>query len=233
MTTVIVIPTYNERKNLHPLLQEIFKVISDVAVLIVDDNSPDGTGILADELSLQDNRVKVLHREKKEGLGKAYIAGFKEVLKMNHDYILQMDADGSHDPRYIPLLLNELSRCDLVVGTRFLGKRFPPHVFLSSVFASRYIKLTLGLKCTDGLGGFKCFKRKVLEEIGLDEFISKGFIFQAEFIYRAFNKGFVLHEIPITFLSRKSGSSKKSSKVIWEAILISLSFIRQSPCKHY
>ena len=218
MKTVIVIPTYNEKNNLRPLVEEIFNVAPDINILIVDDNSADGTGRIADELSKKYAQVEVLHREKKEGLGRAYIAGFKEALKMNPDYILQMDADFSHHPKYIPLFLKEIANCDIVLGSRFLNsKGMPVNVSLFSILANRYVKWVLGLKITDSLGGFKCFRRRTLEEIELDKFISKGFIFQAEFIYRTFQKRFIIKEIPIIFYSRESGQTKKSIQIISEA----------------
>ena len=225
MKTVIVIPTYNEKDNIQPLVEEIFKVATGVGIFIVDDNSTDGTGIIADELSKKYARFKVLHREKKEGLGSAYIAGFKEVLKMNPDYILQMDADFSHHPKYIPLFLKEIPNCNIVLGSRFLNsKGMPVNVSLFSILANHYVKWILGLKITDSLGGFKCFQRKVIEGIDLDSFISKGFIFQAEFLYRAMAKGFLIHEIPIIFYPRKSGHSKKTKSIILEALLKTILF---------
>jgi len=225
MKTVIVIPTYNEKNNLRPLVEEIFNVAPDISILIVDDNSSDGTGRIADELSKKYAQVEVLHREKKEGLGRAYIAGFKEALKMNPDYILQMDADFSHHPKYIPLFLKEITNCDIVLGSRFLNsKGMPVNVSLFSILANRYVKWVLGLKITDCLGGFKCFQRKVIEGIGLDKFISKGFIFQTEFLYRALKKRFSVHEIPIIFYPRQSGFSKKSKRIILEAFSKTLLF---------
>lgn len=219
MNSIIVIPTYNEKDNIQPLVEEILKIVPEIKILIVDDNSPDGTGRVADELAKTYSRVKVLHREKKEGLGRAYIAGFKEALKTDAEYILQMDADFSHHPKYIPLFLKEIGNCDLVLGSRFLeGNKRPLNVHTLSIYASRYARWILGLKITDWLGGFKCFRRRVLEEIRLEEFISKGFIFQTEFIYCAFKKGFHIKEIPIIFNQRKSGKTKKSKKIILEAI---------------
>jgi dolichol-phosphate mannosyltransferase len=225
MNIVIVIPTYNEKDNIKPLVEKIFKVVPEIKILIVDDNSPDGTGRIADELNQRYKQVKVLHREKKEGLGKAYIAGFKEALKMNPDYILQMDADFSHHPKYIPEFLKEITNCDIVVGSRFLNREEQPvNVTAFSLWANRYVKWVLGLKITDCLGGFKCFQRKVIEGIDLDKFISKGFIFQTEFLYRALKKGFVIHEIPIIFYSRNSGLSKKSKRIILEALFKTILF---------
>jgi len=225
MNTIIVIPTYNEKDNIQPLVEEIFKFAPEITILIVDDNSPDGTGRIADELSKRYKQIMVLHRENKEGLGKAYIAGFKEALKINPDYILQMDADYSHNPKYIPLFLKEITHYDIVLGSRFLNREGRSvNVSTFSLWANRYVKWILDLKITDCLGGFKCFRQKVIAEIKLDKFISKGFVFQTEFIYRAFRKGFTIKEIPIIFYSRSSGKSKKSMSIILEAFLKVLLF---------
>jgi dolichol-phosphate mannosyltransferase len=218
MNLVIVIPTYNEKDNIQPLVKQIFEIVPEAKILIVDDNSPDGTGRVADELADKYSQLCVLHRVKKEGLGKAYIAGFKEALKMNADYIIQMDADFSHDPRYIPELLEKIQTCDLVIGSRFMDKsKRPANISNLSILANQYSRLVLGLRISDPLGGFKCFKQILLEEIDLDKFISDGFIFQAEFIYRAFKKGSAIKETAIRFNKRKTGKTKKSIKIILEA----------------
>ena len=225
MDALVIIPTYNEKDNLQLLVEEIFKFVPDIKILVVDDNSPDGTGKVADELSKKYPQIKVLHREKKDGLGKAYIAGFKEALKMNPDYILQMDADFSHRPKYIPQFLKEIANCDILLGSRFLNvKGHPLSVSTLSLWANRYVKLILGLKVTDSLGGFKCFRRKIIGEIDLNKFISRGFIFQTEFLYRSLKKGFSFHEIPIVFYPRRNGISKKSKAIIWEAFFKVLLF---------
>lgn len=218
MNLVIIIPTYNEKENIRPLTEEILKIVPQAMILIVDDNSPDGTGKVADILAKQNNQISVLHREKKEGLGRAYIAGFKEALKMNPDYIIQMDADFSHGPQYLPQFLKEIENCDLVLGSRFINTRGkPPNVSTISLLANGYTRRVLGLKTSDCLGGFKCFNRKLLEKIDLDDFISNGFVFQAEFIYKAYKNGSSIKEIPIDFFGRKSGDSKKSIKIMLEA----------------
>lgn len=223
MNAIIVIPTYNEKDNIQPLVEEIFKIAPDISILILDDNSPDGTGRIADELSKRYEHVKVLHREKKAGLGKAYIAGFKEALKMNPDYIIQMDADFSHDPKYIPTFLKEIEKYDVVLGSRFLNVNgIPPNVTILSIWAKYYLTWILGLKVSDYLGGFKCFHGEVIEKVGLEKFISSGFIFQAEFIYRAIKKGFAIKEIPIIFGERRSGKSKKTNLILLEALFKTL-----------
>lgn len=219
MNTVIVIPTYNEKDNIRPLVEEIFHILPDIAILIVDDNSPDGTGRIADKLSEEYSQLKVLHRKKKCGLGKAYIAGFKKTLEMKPDCIIQMDADFSHDPKYIPIFLKEVESFDIVLGSRFLNKNtLPINVSILSLWAKRYVSWMLGLKVSDSLGGFKCFRKKVIEEVGIGRFLSSGFIFQAEFIYCALKKGFSIKEIPIIFYERRTGKSKKTGLISLEAL---------------
>jgi len=220
MGSVIVIPTYNEKNNIRPLVEEVFRIAPAAKILIVDDNSPDGTGKVADELANKYTQIAVLHRKRKEGLGKAYIAGFEEALKINPDYIIQMDADFSHNPKYIPQFLREIKNYDLVLGSRFInGEKRPAHVSIMSVWANRYARWILGLKISDCLGGFKCCRKEMLKSIELDKFTAAGFVFQAEFIYRAYKKGFTIKEIPINFYERKSGRTKKSIKIILEAFL--------------
>jgi dolichol-phosphate mannosyltransferase len=230
MNTIIVIPTYNEKNNILPLIKEIINVKPDAKILIVDDNSPDGTGNIVDQLCNEFHQIAVLHRKKKEGLGKAYIAAFKEALKYNPDYIIQMDADFSHKPEYIPLLLKDIAYYDIVSGSRYLFDKRPKNTTFLSFLASQYVKLVLGSEISDLLGGFKCFRRRVIEDIGLDRFISSGFVFQAEFMYRAVKRKFSIKEIPIYFHNRFSGKSKKSAIIIFEAffkvlLLRMLSFI--------
>lgn len=218
MKIAIVIPTYNEKDNIRPLTEEILKVVPEANILFVDDNSPDGTGEEADALAKQDSRIAVLHRKTKEGLGGAYIAGFKEALRMNPDYIIQMDADFSHSPEYIPLFLKKIGDCDLVLGSRFIhAKGKPPCVSTVSLLANRYTRRVLDLKVRDCLGGFKCFRREFLDKMELNNFISKGFVFQAEFIYKAHKRGFSIKEVPINFRRRKAGKTKKTVEIMLEA----------------
>lgn len=217
MNLVIVIPTYNEKENILLLTEELLRIVPQAMILLVDDNSPDGTGVAADALAKQNPQVTVLHREKKEGLGRAYIAGFKEALKMGADYIIQMDADFSHDPKYIPRFLEEAKTCDLVIGSRFLASRKLPNVSVLSILANLYTRFILNLKITDCLGGFKCFRSEILETIDLDKFISSGFVFQAEFTYKARKKGLSIKEVPIIFCRRRFGKTKKTIKIISEA----------------
>lgn len=218
MNAIIVIPAYNESQNIKLLIEEILRWTPGIHILVIDDNSPDGTGEVVDKLHTTYPSVSILHRAKKEGLGYAYIAGFKETLKRDFEYILQMDADFSHRPEYIPLFLSAIVDCDVVLGSRFLNaERKPINVSRFSLWANRYVQIMTGLKISDCLGGFKCFRRSVIENIELDKFISRGFIFQAEFLYRALRKGFSIQEIPIIFEPRNSGFSKKSGKIIAEA----------------
>ncbi|MCM8782834.1 MAG: polyprenol monophosphomannose synthase [Candidatus Omnitrophica bacterium] len=218
MKLTIVIPTYNERENLKPLIEEILKVIPLANIFIVDDNSPDGTGKIAEKLTKLYSQIKILHRPKKEGIGKAYIFAFKEILKTNTEYILQMDADFSHPPKYIPQMIKELENYDIVLCSRYLNKK---NIKLSifSFLANQFVRLILGPKISDPLGGFKCFKRKVIESIEIDRFISYGFIFQAEFIYKAIKKNFKTKELPFLFSPRRAGKSKKTTKTILEAFI--------------
>ncbi|TAM36013.1 polyprenol monophosphomannose synthase [bacterium] len=220
MNLIIVIPAYNEKDNIRPLAEEILRIEPRAKILLVDDNSPDGTGEIADVLAKQNPRVTVLRRERKEGLGRAYIAGFKQALKMGPDYIIQMDADFSHDPKYIPRFLEEIETCDLAIGSRFLAPGKLANVSALSILANLYTRFILNLKITDCLGGFKCFRAEALEKIGLERFISKGFVFQAEFTYRFFKIGnLCAKEFPIAFNQRKSGKTKKSINIVLEALL--------------
>jgi len=220
MNLIIVIPTYNEKDNIRPLTQEILRIVPQAKILLVDDNSPDGTGEGADVLAKENPRITVLHRGKREGLGRAYIAGFKEALKMNPDYIIQMDADFSHSPKYIPQFLREIQMFDVVLGSRYLNNtKKTKNTTILSIVANFYVKAILKIKIKDCLGGYKCIRKQVLEKIGLERFISRGFIFQAEFIYRAHKKGFTVKEIPIIFYPRRKGKTKKSPIIILESFL--------------
>lgn len=224
MNVWIVIPTYNEKKNLRELVDEILNLDIEKNILIVDDNSPDGTGELADELSKQYENVFVLHRKEKSGLGTAYIEGFKYALSEKADYVFEMDADFSHDPQIIPVFLEKIKEYDIVIGSRYLNGisvvNWPLSRLVLSLLASTYVRLVLGLPLKDCTSGFKCFRRRVLENINLDSVSSNGYAFQIEMNYRAYKKGFKLGEVSIIFIDRHSGSSKMSKKIIFEAILI-------------
>lgn len=219
---LIIFPTYNERENIEKIVHAVLPLDARIHVLIVDDNSPDGTGDLADKLARQQSNVFVLHREKKEGLGRAYIAGFKWAIQEGFDYIFEMDADFSHGPEYIRDFLREIQNHDLVIGSRYISGvnviNWPMSRLLLSYFANVYTRWITGLPLRDATGGFKCFRREVLEAIDLDDVKSTGYSFQIEMSMRSWKKGFRIKEIPIIFVDRIAGSSKMSRKIVREAI---------------
>ena len=219
---LVIFPTYNERDNIGRIIPTVLAKDPSVHALVVDDNSPDGTGKMADEMAANDERVHVLHRERKEGLGRAYIAGFKYALEQKFDYIFEMDADFSHNPDYIPDFLKAIRENDLVIGSRYISGvnvvNWPMRRLILSYFANYYARIITGLPVRDGTGGFKCFRREVLETINLDEIKSNGYIFQIEVSMRAWKRGFKLKEIPIVFVDREKGVSKMSKKIVREAI---------------
>ena len=219
---LLCLPTYNERENVEPMVEAILAAVPEVNVLVIDDDSPDGTGRVADALSARDGRVNVLHRARKEGLGKAYLAGFAWALERGYALILEMDADFSHDPKYLPTLLAGAAQADLVLGSRYvagggtenwgLGRR------LLSRGGSLYARLILGVPVRDLTGGFKCFRREVLEAIDLPTVECSGYAFQIELTYRALRKGFRVAEVPIVFVDRRVGQSKMSRRIVLEAV---------------
>jgi dolichol-phosphate mannosyltransferase len=219
---LVVIPTYNERTNIPQLVPAILLQDPRLEVLIVDDNSPDGTGQLADDLASADGRVHVLHRPAKAGLGKAYLAGFRWALDQGYDYVFEMDADFSHDPKFLPEFLRAVEDADLVIGSRYKAGvnviNWPMSRLLLSIGANQYAKIVTGLPLDDSTGGFKCFRRRVLEAIALDRVKSNGYSFQIEMSFLAWKKGFRLREIPIVFTDRVEGQSKMSKKIVREAI---------------
>jgi dolichol-phosphate mannosyltransferase len=218
----VVLPTYDESENLAQIAPAILAADPRLDILVVDDNSPDGTGAIADELAAREPRIAVLHRQRKEGLGRAYLAGFAEALGRGYGRILEMDADFSHDPSRLPALLEASDRADLVLGSRYvegggtenwgLGRR------LLSKAGSLYARAILGLPIRDLTGGFKCFRREVLEAIDLPSVRSSGYAFQIELTYRTVRRGFVVREIPITFADRRVGKSKMSRRIVAEAL---------------
>jgi dolichol-phosphate mannosyltransferase len=219
---LVVVPTYNERTNIPLLVPAILIQDPRMEVLVVDDNSPDGTGQLADDLAKNDARVHVLHRQAKQGLGKAYIAGFKWALERGYDYVFEMDADFSHDPKFLPEFLRAVESADLVVGSRYKSGvnviNWPMSRLLLSIGANHYARIVTGLPIADSTGGFKCFRRQVLEAIALDRVRSNGYAFQIEMTFRAWKKGFRIAEIPIVFTDRVEGQSKMSRRIVREAI---------------
>jgi dolichol-phosphate mannosyltransferase len=219
----VVLPTYNEAENVERLLAAVLaKLPPSARVLVVDDNSPDGTGEIADRLAAADGRLRVLHRTEKEGLGPAYIAGFREALAGGAGLVLEMDADFSHDPAYLPRLLEASQRADLVIGSRYVSgggvSDWGPLRRAISRGGSAYARLVLGVEVKDLTGGFKCFRREVLEAIDLDAVDARGYAFQIEMTYRALHAGFRVIEVPIVFRDRRAGSSKMDSSIVMEAV---------------
>lgn len=222
---LVIIPTYNERDNLSRIVPQVLAAAPELHVLVVDDNSPDGTGRIADEMAKSNERVHVLHRSGKLGLGTAYVAGFKWAIARGFDYAFEMDADFSHDPAHLPLFLQEIQDADLVCGSRYLEGRvtvvnWPIQRLLLSYFANVYARWVTGLQLWDLTGGFKCYRRAVLEAMNLDAIRSNGYSFQIETSFRAWRRGFRLKEIPITFTDRAVGASKMSGHIVWEAIFM-------------
>jgi len=219
---LIIFPTYNERENIDKIVHAVLPLDPRLNVLIVDDNSPDGTGEIAERLAQQELKVNVLHRKKKEGLGQAYIAGFKWAIERKYDYIFEMDADFSHGPEYLKHFLQEIKEYDLVIGSRYISGvnviNWPMSRLFLSYFANVYTRIITGLPLRDATGGFKCFRREVLEAISLDSVHSTGYSFQIEMTMRAWKKGFTIKEIPIIFVDRTAGVSKMSKKIVREAI---------------
>ena len=223
MNAIVVVPTYNERNNVPVLVKEISDLGLDIDILFVDDNSPDGTGKLIDDLVRENTRIHVVHQDKKMGLGTAYQKGFEEALKFEVKYIIQMDADLSHDPKAIPQLLDGMDRSDLVIGSRYIEGisvvNWTMRRLLLSYAANIYVRWITGLKVNDSTSGFKCFKRNVLESIDLNKVRSNGYAFQIEMNCRVQQKGYKISEIPIIFWGRNSGQSKLSGSVVLEAVL--------------
>ncbi len=219
---LVIIPTYNERVNLPQIIPAVLLQDPRIEVLVVDDNSPDGTGQFADELAAADPRVHVLHREAKEGLGRAYIAGFRWALAESYDLVFEMDADFSHDPKFIPDFLAAVTNADLVLGSRYKTGvnviNWPISRLILSLGANYYARWITGMPLSDSTGGFKCFRRQVLQAIDLDAVRSNGYAFQIEMSFRAWKKGFRLAEVPIVFTDRVEGTSKMSKKIVREAI---------------
>jgi len=219
---LVVIPTYNERVNLPVIVPQVLEQDARLEVLVVDDNSPDGTGRLADELAEGNPRVHVLHRPNKEGLGRAYLAGFRWALACDFDLVLEMDADRSHDPKYLPALLAATQEAEVVIGSRYKNGvnviNWPMSRLLLSYFANKYAHWVTGLPLSDATGGFKCFRSVVLQSIDLDAVRSNGYAFQIEMSFRAWKKGFRLTEVPIVFTDRIEGQSKMSKKIVREAV---------------
>lgn len=220
---LVLIPTYNESANLPQIVPQVLAQDSRLEVLVIDDGSPDGTGQLADEIARSNPRVHVIHRPSKLGLGTAYIAGFRWALEREYEYVFEMDADFSHDPAHLKQFLKEIEHADLVLGSRYLGGRvtvvnWPMGRLMLSYCANIYARWITGLRIWDLTGGFKCFRRRVLESIDLSRVRSNGYAFQIEMSVRAWRKAFKLTEIPIVFVDRTEGQSKMNRSIVREAI---------------
>jgi dolichol-phosphate mannosyltransferase len=220
---LVIVPTFNERENIRRLVSSVLRQDGRLEVLVVDDGSPDGTGEIVQELAAEDSRVHLLARPRKMGLGTAYIAGFRWALEREYDYVLEMDADFSHDPAHLPQFLGAIADADLVLGSRYQQGRvtvvnWPISRLILSYSANLYARAVTGLPVWDATGGFKCFRRVVLEAIDLSKVRSNGYAFQIEMSYRAWKRNFRITEIPIVFVDRTEGTSKMSKSIVREAI---------------
>ena len=223
LRTLVIIPTYNERENLPLILQRLRAAVPEADVLVVDDSSPDGTGTLADKIAAEDPHVQVLHRAQKAGLGAAYVAGFRHGLAAGYDVLVEMDADGSHAPEQLPRLLAALDHADLVLGSRWVtgGQvlNWPRSRGLLSRGGNLYTRLALGIDLHDATGGYRAYRRAVLQTIDLSAIASEGYCFQVDLAWRAVQAGFRVIEVPITFAERERGESKMSGDIVREALL--------------
>ena len=224
MKAIVVIPTYNESKNIVRIIDKIFSVHDEIDVLVVDDNSPDGTGKLVRDKMQESNRIHLIEREGKMGLGTAYLAGFRYSLDHGYDYIMEMDADFSHNPEEIPNFLKSIQEYDVVLGSRYIKGvnvvNWPLKRLLLSYFANLYTRVITGMNVKDATGGFKCFRATALSKINFDDVKSNGYSFQIEMTYRLWKKGAKVKEIPIIFVDRLEGESKMSKKIVYEAIFM-------------
>ncbi len=221
---LVIIPTYNESENIRPITARIRAAVPSAHILVADDNSPDGTGAIADELARADDHVHVLHRKGKEGLGAAYIAGFRWGLAEGFDVLVEHDADGSHQPEHLPAMLQRLRTADVVKGSRYVKggatKGWPLHRELLSRGGNLWTRLMLGLRVKDATGGFTAWRANTLRNIDLDGVEAAGYGFQVDLIWRALRNGFTVAEVPITFIEREYGDSKMSSAIVAEAMLL-------------
>ena len=220
---LVIVPTYNERDNIARIIEQVLARDDRLDVLVVDDGSPDGTGAIVDDIKARNPRVDVIHRSGKQGLGTAYIAGFKWALAREYAFVFEMDADFSHDPAHLPQFLEAVESADVVIGSRYRNGRvtvvnWPVGRLLLSFAANVYARVITGLQLFDSTAGFKCFRRRVLETVDLDAVRSSGYAFQIEMNFRAWKKGFRIVEIPIVFVDRTEGESKMSKKIVREAV---------------
>ena len=238
-SALVIVPTYNERENLQPLAEALLQLAVPVDLLVVDDNSPDGTGKLADDLAAAHPSIHVLHRSEKNGLGRAYCAGFQWALQRHYEFILEMDGDFSHNPADIPKFLEAARTADLVLGSRYSNGirviNWPLGRLLLSMMAGIYVRAITGLPVSDPTGGFKCFRRRALEVLDLDAVKSNGYSFQIEITHKIWRRGMKVAEVPIIFTDRFQGSSKMSRRIVWEALamvwrLWFQNALRRKPC---
>ena len=220
--TLVVVPTYNERENLPPLTKRLLALPVKVDLLVVDDNSPDGTGKIADQLASDSSSVHVLHRTEKTGLGRAYISGFKWALDRDYDFVFELDGDFSHNPDDIPMFLEAAKEADLVLGSRYLNGiriiNWPLSRLVLSKTAAKYVQIITGMPFSDPTGGYKCFRRRALEAIDLDAVRSNGYSFQIEMTHKLWRQGMKVAEVPIVFTDRFQGHSKMSGHIVREAL---------------
>lgn len=224
MKSMVIIPTYNEKTGIKKLIEELLSLDSDIQILVVDDNSPDGTGKLVEEMAQKCNRIHIIHRENKLGLGSAYIEGFRYALNTDVKYIFEMDGDLSHDPKYIPYFLDKIKEYDVVIGSRYINGisvvDWPMSRLILSYFANLFTKTLSGLKVKDSTSGFKCFRREALEGINFAKIKSNGYAFQIEVNYICQQNKYRIAEIPIIFYGRYSGTSKMDRKIVIEAFFM-------------
>lgn len=221
---LVIVPTYNERDNLPPLVAKLLSLPVKIDLLVVDDNSPDGTGQIADELAAKHPQVKVLHRSEKNGLGRAYCAGFAWALERDYEFIMEMDGDFSHNPDDIAKFLEAAKNADLVIGSRYCNGirviNWPLHRLILSMGAGLYVRIITGMPFSDPTGGFKCFRRHALKSIDLDAVRSNGYSFQIELTHKLWRQGMQVVEVPIIFTDRFQGTSKISRKIVYEAVFM-------------
>ncbi|HWF20297.1 MAG TPA: polyprenol monophosphomannose synthase [Verrucomicrobiae bacterium] len=236
--TLVIVPTYNEKDNLPPLVKRLLELPIPVELLVVDDNSPDGTGKLADELAAKHPQIHVLHREQKQGLGRAYCAGFAWALEHGYEFIMEMDGDFSHNPDDIPKFIGAAENADLVLGSRYKNGirviNWPLRRLMLSTTAAKYVQFITGMPFTDPTGGFKCFRRRALQSIDLNAIQSNGYSFQIELTHKIWRKGMRVEEVPIIFTDRIQGTSKMSGTIVREALwmvwkLLLQNHFRRSP----
>ncbi len=220
---LVIIPTYNESESLPGVIARVRESVPDAHILVADDNSPDGTGALADSLAVADPHIHVLHRRGKEGLGKAYLAGFAWGLERGYDVLVEMDADGSHRPEELPRLLAQVDHADVVLGSRWVAGgavvNWPASRRILSQGGSLYTRLALGIPTRDATGGYRAYRAEALRSLDLDSVDSNGYCFQIDLLWRALQRGLVVREVPITFVEREAGTSKMSGRIVREALL--------------